>query len=309
MADDERESLLLLKPFLERRAAIIREIREFFNGRGFFEVDTPIRVPSLAPEAYITPLTSEGWYLITSPELHMKRLLSAGYEKIFQICHCFRKGERGRWHNPEFTMLEWYRARADYIKMIDDTTELLDFLVQKMGMTKQFIYRGKKVDISSPWYRITVSEAFKKYCGWDPIETPDALKFDLDLVEKVIPSLPEDRPVVLVDYPAPMASLSRLKSSDLRVAERAEVFICGLEIANAFSELNDVTEQERRFRKEIELIKNKQGRTMDMPVKFLESLKNMPEAGGIALGVDRLVMLFCDTDRIDQVLPFTVDTA
>ncbi len=137
MFEDELKRLARLKSNLERRALILQYIREFFNEQGFLEVETPIRAPTIAPELFIVPFQSEDWFLAASPELHMKRLLAAGYEKLYQFSHCFRKGERGRWHNPEFIMLEWYRKGADYPKIIDDTEKLVTTLASKLGMKKR----------------------------------------------------------------------------------------------------------------------------------------------------------------------------
>jgi elongation factor P--(R)-beta-lysine ligase len=309
MGVDEYQRINNLKQNLERRAEIYQGIRDFFNKLGFLEVETPVRVPVIAPELYIAPVTSEDWYLNTSPELHMKRLLAAGYKNLFQICHCFRKGERGRWHNPEFTMLEWYRTKAGYLNMIDDTEGLLLSLAEKMGFGTKIKYQGRHIDLTRPWPRITVRDVFLQRAGWDPVIAPDPLRFDTDLCEKIIPAFASDRPTVILDYPSPMASLARLKPGEPYVAERAEVFIGGLEIANAYSELIDSVEQEKRFRLEIELVEREHGRKTALPEKFLEAMKNMPDCGGIALGVDRLVMLLCDAYSIDEVMPFTEDTA
>ncbi len=308
MAADERGWLITLKPNLEKRARIFQLTRNFFVRRGFLEVDTPIRMPVIAPEVNISPIMSEDWYLSTSPELFMKRLLAAGYEKLFQISHCFRRGERGRWHNPEFAMIEWYRTGANYLNLIEDTEQLVLSIAKSLRHSTKINYRGQKIDLTPPWPKITVRKAFLHFAGWDPVANPDPLKFDIDLVEKVIPNFSKRRPTVIMDYPAPMASLARLKPHNRRVAERVEIFIGGLEIANAYSELTDPKEQTERFGAEIKLIEKEQKRHQEQPVKFLEALKHLPECGGIALGMDRLVMLFCDAATIDEVMPFTVDT-
>ncbi len=308
MTEDERRRLVRLEPNLRRRALVIGLTREFFIGRGFLEVETPLRMPHVAPEPYIAPFESEKWFLSTSPELHMKRLLAAGYDRLFQISHCFRRGERGRWHNPEFTMLEWYRTGAGYQQIIGDTEELVITLTKRLGLGTAIKYRGQDIDISLPWQRITVRDAFLHAAGWDPVARNDSLHFDTDMVTKVLPALPPNRPVVLTDYPAAMASLARLKPG-METAERAEVFISGLELANAYSELNDAREQERRFAEAIEQVYNKQGLQMPMPRKFLEAVSDLPECGGAALGIDRLLMLLCDADSIDDVIAFTADTA
>jgi lysyl-tRNA synthetase class 2 len=239
----------------------------------------------------------------------MKRLLAAGYEKIFQISHCFRRGERGRWHNPEFTMIEWYRTGAGYFQLIEDTEQLVLSTAKMLNYGSKIKYRQQEIDLTAPWPRITVRKAFLQYAGWDPVAEPDPLRFDTDLVEKIIPNFSKRRPTVIMDYPAPMASLARLKPRNRRVAERAEVFIGGLEIANAYSELIDPKEQARRFALEIKQIEKEPGRQMALPQKFLDAIQYLPECGGIALGMDRLVMLFCNAASIDEVMPFTVDTA
>jgi lysyl-tRNA synthetase class 2 len=239
----------------------------------------------------------------------MKRLLAAGYDNIYQFSHCFRKGERGRYHNPEFTLLEWYRTGVDYHQMIRDTEQLVTAVARDLGMGTKLRYQGKTIDISLPWQRMTVSEAFQQYAGWDPVGDPDVKQFDEDTVLKVIPNLDPLRPTFLIDYPAPMASLARLKPGNPHVAERFELFIGGLELANAYSELVNRQEQEMRFQQEIAHIRKEQKREAPMPEKFINAVSNMPECAGIALGIDRLVMLFCDANAIDEVMAFNADNA
>ncbi len=308
MDGDERQRLSGLKANLQRRALICELIRGFFTERGFLEVETPLRMPAVAPEMHIAPFQSEGWFLATSPELHMKRLLAAGYDRLFQICHCFRQGERGRWHNPEFTLLEWYRSGANYLHILHDTEQLVMTIAVRLGLGSKIQYQGQDIDLEAPWPGTTVRDAFRKMAGWDPVEQPDAARFDIDLITKVIPGLTPGRPTALLDYPAPMASLARLKPGEPTVAERTEVFVGGLELANAYSELTDPQEQEERFRREIAQINREQGRQMMMPARFLEAMRHLPECSGIALGIDRLVMLFCDAGSIDEVTTFTSDT-
>ena len=309
MSEDEPKRLASLEPNLRRRALIIQTIRDFFKEQGFLEVETPIRAPAIAPEAFIVPFETEDWFLAASPELHMKRLLAAGYDKLFQFSHCFRKGERGRWHNPEFIMLEWYRKDADYLKIIQDTEKLVARIAKKLGMKKGIKYQGQEIDISLPWPRVPIKDAYLKAAGWDPVAEQNPDRFDLDFVEKVLPGFNPTRPTVLIDYPAAQASLARLKPDNPSVAERAEVFIGGLELANAYSELTNPEEQTKRFREAIAQIRRERGQQMAMPEKFLKAIEDLPECGGIALGIDRLVMLFCDADTIDDVMAFTEDTA
>jgi lysyl-tRNA synthetase class 2 len=307
MPADEQNRLARLRPNLERRAFILDLIRAFFKEQNFLEVETPIRAPAIAPEVNIVPFQSEDWYLATSPELHMKRLLAAGYKQLFQFSHCFRKGERGRWHNPQIIMLEWYRAGVDYTQIINDTENLIFTIAAKLGHKNTIVYQGRDIDISLPWPRTTVREAYTKAAGWDPVKAYDAGRFDMDFVSKVLPSFSPKHPTVLLDYPAAAASLARLKAGNPLVAERAEVFIGGLELANAYSELIDAGEQENRFKEAIEEIKRERRQVMPMPETFLEAVAHMPGCGGIALGIDRLMMLFCDADSIDDVMPFTAD--
>ena len=304
MPQDDSSRLSRLKPNLKLRALVLDGVRDFFCSEGFLEVETPLHVKTVAPEQYISPFTVDDWFLSTSPELHMKRLLAAGYTKIFQICHCFRKNERGQLHNPEFTMLEWYRVGADYMRIIEDTEKLLLAIAKKLHLGSTIRCQGIEINLKRPWHRITVREAFLDSAGWNPFELHDPERFDIDLVEKVIPSFPRNKPTVLLDYPAAMASLSRLKPGNPKIAERAEVFIGGLEIANAYSELTDAVEQEKRFRVEIESIRQKVKRNIAMPQRFLEAVAKLPECGGIALGIDRLAMLFCNASSVDEVIAF-----
>lgn len=309
MIEDEPKRLARIKFNLERRELILANIRDFFKKQGFLEVETPVLAPAIAPEQFIAPFQSDGWFLAASPELHMKRLLAAGYEKIFQFSHCFRQAERGRWHNPEFTMLEWYRRGADYRKIIVDTEQLVSTVARQLGMKKTIKYRGQAIDISLPWPRVTVGESYLKSAGWDPMMNFNPEKFDTDFIEKVLPAFSPNRPTVLIDYPAAQASLARLKPGNPQVAERAEVFIGGLELANAYSELADAKEQTRRFREAIAQIKKERGQSLPLPEKFLKAMEHLPECAGIALGIDRLVMLFCDAGSIDDVMAFPSDEA
>lgn len=309
MSDDECQRLKRLAPNLKRREFIYKVIRAFFHWKGFLEVETPVRSPAIAPEKEIVPIESEGWFLSTSPELYMKRLLASGYDKIYQVSRCFRKDELGRYHNPEFTLLEWYRKDATYEDVLQDMEQLVSTIGYELGMATTLKYGERTIDLSVPFERITVSEAFSSLAGWDPVLNPDPRRFDEDTVLKVIPNLKPDRPVFLIDYPAPMASLARLKPSNPLIAERAEAFIGGLELANAYSELTNQHEQHSRFQNEIELIQKHHNRKALMPEKFIKAIPNMPECAGIALGLDRLVMLFCNAASINDVIPFGAEEA
>jgi elongation factor P--(R)-beta-lysine ligase len=304
--DFEKQRFKRIKSNLELRARIFQLIRSFFSSRGFLEVETPIRMPEIAPEQYISPFDSEGWFLCTSPELHMKRLLSAGYDRLFQITRCFRKGESGKRHNPEFSILEWYHAGGDYQEMITETEALVNNISNSLGNGRSIPNPLGVIDLTPPWTRINIRDVFSNIAGWDPIASPNDDRFDTDLVTRVLPGLDPEHPVVLEHYPASMASLARLNPDDPRVAERAEIFIGGLEIANAYSELNDLQEQKIRFENELSLIQ-KVGGKASLPNHFLETISYLPGCGGIALGLDRLVMLFCGTDSIEDVIAFPAD--
>ena len=275
---------------LKARACVRRTIRAFFDTRGFVEVETPVRIPAPAPEPHIDCPASGDWFLRASPELQMKKLLVAGLPRIYQIGPCFREGERGRRHSPEFTMLEWYRADADYNDIARDVEELLaDVLRPRRGAA-----------LPTPFAHLTVREAYLRWAGWDPVEAWDQNRFDFDMATKIEPNLPE-KPLFLTDYPAPAASLARLKASDPRVAERWELYVGGMELANAFTELTDPAEQRRRF--EAARAERRALGEADYPLdeEFLSALAHMPRAGGVALGVDRLVMLACGATSIDEV--------
>jgi elongation factor P--(R)-beta-lysine ligase len=306
--NDDSGRLARLSSNLKRRALVFEALRTFLSEHDFLEVDTPIRAPAIAPEPNITPFESEGWFLAASPELHMKRLLAAGYGKLYQFSHCFRKGERGLWHNPEFMMLEWYRKGVGYLSIIQDMEQMVLYTAESLGMSHILRYQGRDIDITPPWPRITVKDAYLKAAGWDPVTGYDPARFDVDFIARVLPSFAPDRPTVLLDYPAPAASLARLKPEDHQVAERVEVFMGGLELANGFSELTDAREQAARFKEATEEIRQERGKNMPLPESFLEAVKRLPDCGGIALGMDRLVMLFCDVPMIDDVMAFTSDT-
>jgi lysyl-tRNA synthetase class 2 len=309
VAEEEAARLAQIKANLGRRALIHDSIRDFFRREGFLEVDTPLLTPAVAPEPYIAPFSVNGWFLCPSPEMHMKRLLASGYGSMFQICHCFRKGERGSLHNPEFTMLEWYRLGADCMGIIEDTERLVLHVAAGLGLGSTVRYRDREIDLSPPWPRVTVREAFLHAAGWDPVSHPDEGRFDADLVDRVMPALPANRPGVLAEYPAAGAAMARLKAADPLVAERAEVFIGGLELANAYSELTDSVELEQRFQSEMERRRVEGQPDIPMPRRFLQATAGLPACGGIALGVDRLVMLFCDAASIDEVMAFPRDLA
>jgi len=291
---------------LLQRAALIQAIRRFFTDRSYIEVDTPLRLPVLIPEAHNEPVESGTHFLQTSPEICMKRLLAeAGCSKIFQICKCFRNKERGDRHLPEFTMLEWYRIHCDYLALMDECEDLIIEVARALGHNTSLAARGNSVNLEKPWERLTVSDAFAQY---GPVSMKQALEqntFDAMLCSYIEPQLGLKNPVFLYDYPVELGALARSKRENPSLAERFEIYIAGLELANGFSELTDPSEQQKRFETELQLIR-KQGRPVtELPPKFLLSLPEIPEAAGIALGVDRLAMVLFNAQTIDRVVPFT----
>ncbi|MGD8284253.1 MAG: EF-P lysine aminoacylase EpmA [Desulfobacterales bacterium] len=290
---------------LDLRSRILQAVRSFFYDRNYLEVETPVRIPAPAPEAHIDAFATDDWYLQTSPELNMKRLLAAGCPKIFQICKCFRKGERGRRHLSELTMLEWYCAGHNYIDMMRQTEELVRHIVKKFRPGNTLVYQGSEIDLEEHWSRLTVADAFNQYASKDLQTAMLAEEFEEILVEEIEPHLGLPKPVFLCDYPASHGALARLKPEDPTLAERFELYIAGIELCNGFSELTDSAEQRDRFQKEQRLRRSCGKKEYPMPDAFLDVLNDMPSACGNALGIDRLVMLFADTDKIDDVVAFT----
>jgi lysyl-tRNA synthetase class 2 len=295
---------------LRQRSRLLQAIRSFFWEREYIEVDTPIRLPVLLPESNILPFASEECLLQTSPEMCMKRLLAQGCERIFQICHCFRKEELGRLHQTEFTMLEWYRKGWSYDDLMLECEALLNdlagTLVPMAGIGnggQTLVCQGRNIDLAPPWTRLTVREAFLRYAGEAADELLLQNRFDEVLVNKVEPNLGWGRPTFLCDYPIALGALARRKQGDPAVAERFELYVAGVEIANGFSELADPDEQRLRFAKELECI-HASGRKAEMPEKFLKDLPLMGDAAGIALGVDRLFMLLAAGSTLFAAVPF-----
>lgn len=290
---------------LRLRAQVIQAIRKFFIDHDYLEIETPCRIPAPAPEAHIDAQPSGNWFLQTSPELCMKRLLASGYPRIFQICKCFRQKERGSKHLPELTMLEWYTAGKDYRDMMTQCEDLICFVAGCLDFTDTIIYQGKRIDLAKPWIRMSVAEAFNKFGSISMERAVSANNFDEVIAGEIEPHLGQKKPLFLYDYPATYGSLARLKPNNGLLAERFELYIGGLELCNAFTELIDTHEQRERFENELNLRKRSGKQVYPMPKKFLDSLKFMPNATGNALGIDRLVMLFADTTRIDEVVAFT----
>lgn len=302
---DEQRRLAGRKQHLWKRARMLQAIRLFFIKQDYLEVETPQLIPAPAPELHIDAIRAGERYLHTSPELCMKRLLAAGYPRIFQLSKCFRAGERGDLHLPEFSLLEWYRAGIGYKALMEECEALILSVSKKLGKGERIRYQGMEIDLRSPWEKISVREAFDRYASL-PLEI--ALEkgcFDQIMVKEIEPHLGITRPAFLYDYPASLAALARLRPDAQRFAERFEIYLGGLELANGFSELTDAQEQRARFERNRRRRHVLGKEVYPMPEKFLKSLEYMPEAVGIALGVDRLAMIFTDRPKIDEVVSFT----
>jgi lysyl-tRNA synthetase class 2 len=280
---------------LSLRHELLKEIRAFFDGSGYLEVETPCLVPSTVPESHIDLFRTQGGLLLAaSPEPQMKRLLAEGHERIYQVTRAFRQGEEGRWHNPEFTILEWYRSGADHRDLMEETQELVLRLYRRAGRTEP------------GFTRMSVDEAFGRWAEWRPSSAWDEERFYRDLVERVEPRLGDMGAVFLTDYPAGAASLARLSRPDPSVCERFELYIDGIEIANAFSELTDPAEQRSRL-EQANTRRARAGRP-EYPIdeRFLEALEaGLPHSAGIAVGLDRLVAVVAGIGGVDGAMAFS----
>lgn len=305
----ERDILAAKKPFLTVRSNVLKAIRRFFEDCGFIEVQTPVLTRAPAPEEHIDAISVGDWFLSTSPELYMKRLLAAGYERIFQIAPVFRRGERGKLHHPEFTLLEWYRLHSDYEALKIDCKDLLQRVCKAVVGPGKLRRHANRLEATGDWEHLTVREAFRRHADWDPVATPDPARFDLDLVEKVEPHLGFPCPCILTDYPLFQAALARKKPGNPSVAERFELYWAGIELANGFSELNDPHEQRQRFLQTIEARKRADRSPYPLAEEFLASLDHLAPCAGIALGVDRLTMLLTEAEELDQVVAFPPEMA
>ncbi len=299
---------------LRERARVCSGVRRFFDARGFVEVQTPLMVPSPGLDVHLDAFEVLGGdrgaprWLSTSPEYQMKRLLGQGWSRIYQIAPCFRRGEIGARHNPEFTMVEWYRSGAGIGEVMSDTEQLVAALAGgavRLG--------DRRFDVTPPFERLSVCDAFARYAGWSADQTLAAAATDEDryfraLVDHVEPALAGlEHGVFLVDYPATQASLARRKEGDPRLAERFELYVAGVELCNGFGELVDPVEQRAR------LVRDQgERRAKGLPVypideRFVAALEHVAPSGGNALGLERLVALVCGTTEIADFLAFTAD--
>jgi len=319
---------------LEIRQKALRSARGYFESQGFAEVETPALQISPGNEVHLHAFatrfedmfdkTGQDYYLHTSPEFSMKKLLAAGEKKLFQIAKVFRNGERSSRHHPEFTMIEWYRAHAGLDDIKEDCISLVRSAAKACGVEK-FSAQGMSCDPFSPWESISVCEAFKIHANIDleqALDDTDNLReqtlssgfratiedtwedlFFRVMGESIEPHLGKDRPAFLCDYPVSMAALARPKREDPRFADRFELYICGYELANAFDELTDADEQARRFNADMNLKEKLYGKRYPVDEDFLTALQHgMPDSSGIALGFDRLAMLCAGTEEIEDVL-------
>ena len=331
-------------PRLRQRAAMVRAVRAFFDGQDFLEVETPaLQVsPGLEPHlmSFATALerpdgrVRRHLHLHTSPEFAMKKLLVGGAARIYQLARVFRNREGSRLHSPEFTLLEWYRAGATYRELMADCCGLLRDALRATG-APVFRYGDAEADPFGDWTEISVADAFDRWAGIDllatmpdpaapsapllaraavaagillrPEEDWETLFFRIFL-ERIEPHLGIGAPTILYDYPISMAALSRPKADDPRLAERFELYVCGVELANAFGELTDATVQHTRFVADMDRKEQLYGMRYPIDEDFIAALaEGMPESAGIALGIDRLAMLATGADHIDEVLWAPVD--
>lgn len=293
---------------LKKRALILQSIRGFFASNGYLEVETPVRCPTIIPEAHIDPVQSEGQFLQASPELCMKRLLSQGFERLFQICKCFRKNERGDFHLPELTLLEWYAKERTYLDLMSECENLILEIASNLGLGQSLTYSGADISLTPPWERLSVQDAFEKYAGMSLEKAIAKDCFDEVISFEIEPELGHRKPVFLYDYPSQFASLAKLNPKNKKFAQRFELYINGVELANAFTELTDPDEQRHRFADENRRRVESGNSSLEMPEKFLSDLARLNDTAGIALGVDRLVMIFCNAPKIDEVVAFTPET-
>ncbi len=294
---------------LETRDCVIRLIREFFHAHQYLEVETPVRSPAIIPEAHIDPFLSEDHFLMASPELYMKRLLAEGHSHIFQVCKCFRKNERGRFHLPEMTMLEWYGAYDTYLDLMNQCQSLVRHIAQGLNRGNRLCWQDHTLDLSQPFQRLTVHQAFDTHARISCDQALAGGRFDEIMGFEIEPRLGRNQPVFLMDYPISLASLAALHPDNPGLAQRCEFYMAGIELANGFTELTDAKVQRKRFEKENQTRKGLGMPPLPLPEKFLSELKAMPPCAGIALGVDRLVMLFADAASIDQVVAFTPEAS
>lgn len=287
---------------LEIRAKLLRGVRDYFDRHGFMETQTAVRLPAPALEDYIDAEPSGTQWLRTSPELHMKRLLAAGYERIYQLGPCFRMGEYGSRHLPEFQMLEWYRLRADWRVVQEDAVHLVRHCMEVATGSLTCRFRNQNIDFGAEWEEITVEDAFRKFAGVDLDEAIEKGQFEEILCDKVEPHLGNGRPTFLTEYPLACSGLSQAIEGRPNRVERWEVYVAGLELGNACTELVDPEEQLRRFKATAQLRANEHREVYPIDEPFMAAIREgIPGAAGVAIGFDRLVMIACGEDDIRNI--------
>lgn len=299
---------------LVARARVLSLVRRYFESERFLEVDTPLLVPSPGLDLHLDAVAADGGFLITSPEYQMKRLLVGGIPRAFQIAHVFRKDEVGARHNPEFTMLEWYRAFADVEAVMDDTEQLVAGMIHAITGDIEVTLGERTLRCEPPFERLPVAEAFERFAGVDQARALAMAEDDEEgffrlLVDRVEPALSTlERPVFLTDYPISQASLARAKPGDPRVAERFELYIGGIELCNGFGELTDAGEQRARFERDQKARVEARKPMYPIDERFVAALEEgMPPSAGNALGLDRLVALVTGAGEIGRIMPFPAD--
>lgn len=286
---------------LRLRSELFRAIRDCFYRAGYWEVETPVKIHAPAPEETIESVRAEQDFLRTSPELAMKVLLADGLEKIFQIGPCFRAGESGRRHREEFTMLEFYSRGTSYRELAEFTAHLVGEAAMRVLGSTQMEYQGKVLDLSHCDF-VTVNDAFRLHAGCTAYEAEASNRFDELMVTHIEPKLGNCGLTFLFDYPATRASLARLRADDPSVAERWELYLAGIELANAFGELTDEQEQRKRFQSALNFRAAAGMHAYPEPLEFFSALKRgLPESSGCAMGLDRLTMVLCGADDIGDV--------
>ena len=336
---DEQARLAARRPALVARAAVLRALRAYFERQGFLEVETPARVLSPGQEVHLDALPAgSGRWLITSPEYHMKRLVASGLPRIVQFCRCFRAEEDGPFHQPEFTMVEWYRADGTLLDLMRDCEAIVEAAARAAGSWPDVLVPanrraadgGETLSLDRPFERATVRGLLRQHGGievrgdeseselralagragckvasdaaWDDV-------FYQIFLDRIEPRLGSARPTFVVDWPRPLAALARPKPGDPQSVERFELYAAGLELANAFGELTDPIEQRRRFAAELETRRARGKAVYPIDEKLLAALPHMPPTCGIALGFDRLLMLVLGAARIREVVAFAHDEA
>jgi lysyl-tRNA synthetase class 2 len=280
---------------LHERAALRQALTGYCREHGFLEVDTPVRLAAPALEDHVDAIPAHGAWLRTSPELHLKRLLAAGAGRVCQLGPCFRLGERGRRHRPEFLLFEYYLSGADYRELLTFTEGLVRHAAAALG---------SPLATGAPWERLTVHEAFARYAHTTPEAALARDEFERLLVEAIEPHLGATVPTVLLDYPVALGALARRKPGQPALVERWELYVGGLELANAFGELTDPIEQRQRFLATAEFRRRRGREVYPLDEAFLAALDRLPPAAGCALGFERLHMALTGAADIAAVLPF-----